>query len=540
MPKLLRDAIPITKLDGGGIMARNVNNCNKTCILELMLLITIVIAIDLITPAKVGYSQEIKTFTYTDGGVYEGEAMDDKREGKGTMTWPDGTQYVGGFKDDLKSGQGTYTWSNGDKYEGEWKDDKINGKGALTLADGTKFVGEFIDGQKSGQGTYTWPNGDKYEGEWKGDERNGKGTMTWSDGRNYVGEWKQDKRNGMGTLSLPNGDIYEGELKDDKFDGKGTYTYADGRKYIGDFKDDKFIAGETIRSQAQENLIDKVAAVVNDDVITLSEVKDTASVTNKNPDDTQVQRELLEMMIEERLLLQEAKKLGIQVTDSEVDAAIAEVKRRFNLTEDEMADVLKKQNYTPESFRDQWRRQILSNKLMGSRVQGQIAVTEDEVKKFYEENKGELKLSEEIRISQILIPVESPENEKQAENQALDVAKLAKSGEDFGMLAKQYSKDPSSADKGGDLGYFKKGEMAPDLEKILAETPVGEILGPVRAPTGFMIIKIVDKKAVELSSLDPDKAREEIREKLYQLKVAESLKVWLETVKKTAYIEKKI
>jgi parvulin-like peptidyl-prolyl isomerase len=245
-------------------------------------------------------------------------------------------------------------------------------------------------------------------------------------------------------------------------------------------------------------------------------------------------------MIEERLLQQEAKKLGIQVTDKEIDAAIEQIKTRYNLTEDQMVDVLKKQNYTPESFRDQWRRQLLSNKLMGSKVQGQIAVTEDEIKKYYEENQGDLKLEEEIRIAQILIPVESAENEKQAENQALDVAKMAKSGEDFGMLAKQYSKDPSSADRGGDLGYFNKSDMVPELGDALAEAPVGEIIGPLRSQAGFVIIKVVDKKSADISSLDPDKVREQIREKLYQKKVEESIKAWLETVKKTAYIEKKI
>ena len=505
---------------------------------KIMLSVAVKIAFFLITLTTVLHAQEIKTLTYTDGGIYEGETKNDKREGRGTMTWPDGTQYVGDFKDDMKSGQGTYTWPNGGKYEGEWKDDKINGKGTLTYADGTKYVGDCIDGVKSGQGTYTWPNSDKYEGEWRDDERHGQGTMMWSDGRKYVGEWNDDKRNGKGTLTFPNGDTYEGEFKDNMLDGKGTYTYADGRKYIGDFKDDKFISGETIKPQVTENLIDKVAAVVNEDVITLSELKETASTTNQNPEDTQVQSQILELMIEERLLQQEAKKLGIQVTEKEIDAAVEEVKRRYNLTDEQMDEALKKQNLTPESFREQWRRQLLNNKLIGTQVQGQIAITEDEIKKYYEENHGELKSTEEISIAHILITVESPEEEKQAETQALEIAKLAKSGEDFSELAKQYSKDTSSAERGGDLGYFKKGDMVVELEKAVIETQVGEIVGPVRSTAGYHVIKVTDKKLVEATSLDS--VREEIREKLYQEKVEKSIKAWIENVKKTAYIDKKI
>jgi len=417
-------------------------------------------------------------------------------------------------------------------------DDKINGKGTLTYADGTKYVGDFIDGVKSGQGTYTWPNGDKYEGEWRDDERYGQGTMIWSDGRKYVGEWKNDKRYGEGTLTFPNGDTYEGEFKDNTLDGKGTYTYADGRKYIGDFKDDKFISGETIKPQVTENLIDKVAAVVNEDVITLSELKEIASTTNQNPEDTQVQSQVLELMIEERLLQQEAKKLGIQVTEKEIDAAVEEVKRRYNLTEEQMDEALKKQNLTPESFREQWRKQLLHNKLIGTQVQGQIAITEDEIKEYYEEKGGELESLEEIRIAHILITVESPDEEKQAENQALEIAKLAKSGEDFSELAKQFSKDTSSAERGGDLGYFKKGDMVVELEKAVIVTRIGEIVGPVRSTAGYHVIKVIDKKMVEANSLD--NAKEEIRERIYQEKVEESIKAWLENVKKTAYIDKKI
>ena len=450
------------------------------------------IAIFLITLTTILHAQEIKTLTYTDGGIYEGETKNDKREGRGTMTWPDGTQYVGDFKDDMKSGQGTYTWPNGDKYEGEWRDD----------------------------------------------ERYGQGTMIWSDGRKYVGEWKNDKRYGEGTLTFPNGDTYEGEFKDNTLDGKGTYTNADGRKYIGDFKDDKFISGETIKPQVTENLIDKVAAVVNEDVITLSELKEIASTTNQNPEDTQVQSQVLELMIEERLLQQEAKKLGIQVTEKEIDAAVEEVKRRYNLTEEQMDEALKKQNLTPESFREQWRKQLLHNKLIGTQVQGQIAITEDEIKEYYEEKGGELESLEEIRIAHILITVESPDEEKQAENQALEIAKLAKSGEDFSELAKQFSKDTSSAERGGDLGYFKKGDMVVELEKAVIVTRIGEIVGPVRSTAGYHVIKVIDKKMVEANSLD--NAKEEIRERIYQEKVEESIKAWLENVKKTAYIDKKI
>lgn len=287
-------------------------------------------------------------------------------------------------------------------------------------------------------------------------------------------------------------------------------------------------------------VIDRVVAVVNDDVITLSELKEEVQIfDNKSPGDTQTQGQVLENMIEVKLLEQEAKKLGIHVTEKDVDAAIDGVKAKFNLTDEQLAELLKKQNLTPQAFREQWRRQLLANKLIGAQLQGQIAVTEDEIKKYYEENRGKLESSSEIRIAHILIPVASQDDEEQAQKLAQEVAKLAISGKDFGELAKKYSKDASSAGNGGDLGYFKKGELAEVVEKAIEEAPVGEIVGPIRSSDGYHIIKVIDKKSSETASLDKSK-EDEIRETLYQQKVENAIKAWLEDVKKTAYIEKKL
>lgn len=286
-------------------------------------------------------------------------------------------------------------------------------------------------------------------------------------------------------------------------------------------------------------VIDRVVAVVNGDVITLSELKEETHSITQSPGETLTQDQVLENMIEEKLLEQEGKKLGIHVTEKDVDTAIDGVKAKFNLTDEQMAEVLKKQNLTLQAFREQWRRQLLANKLIGTQVQSQIAVTEDEIKKYYEENNVKLEPTSQARIAHILIPVTSPDDEEGAQKLALEVAKLAKSGKDFGKLAKEYSKDPASAEKGGDLGYFKQGELAEELYKAIEETPTGKIVGPVKSSEGYHIIKVIDKKKSETTSLDKSK-EDEIRETLYQQKVESAIKAWLEDVKKTAYIEKKL
>lgn len=286
-------------------------------------------------------------------------------------------------------------------------------------------------------------------------------------------------------------------------------------------------------------LVDKIVAVVNDDVITLSDLNEMAAKINSSPDAPQEdQKAILDQMVELKLLEQEAKKLGISVTEKEVDTALEGVKNQFNLTDEQMDEVLKKRNLTPQAFRDQWRIQILGNKVIGIQVKGQIVVTEDEIKKHYEENYGEVDAGKEIRIAHILIPFDSPEAAEKARELAVETAEKARSGEDFGELAKKYSKDTVSAERGGDLGYVKKGDLVVSLEEAVKETPVGEIAGPVESPAGFHVIKVLDKREPGESSIDD--AREEIRQKIFQDKAQESLKNWVEGVRKTAYIEVKL
>ncbi len=288
-------------------------------------------------------------------------------------------------------------------------------------------------------------------------------------------------------------------------------------------------------------VIDRIVAVVNDDLITLSELKETISslTTDTQTISKKEERSILEQMIEQKLLEQEAKRLGITVTESEVDAAIEGVKRNLNLTDEQMKEVLERQNLSPESFRQQWRMQILANKLIASQLKGQIAITEDEIRKEYEENYKQSKTVDEVRIAHVLIPVNSPDEEEKARETAEKVLKLAESGYEFEKLAMEYSKDSVSAERGGDLGYFKKGDLAKPIEEAVENTPVGGIVGPVRSPMGYHIIKVIDKK--EASEERPLEAvRDEIREKFYRQKAEKALKNWIEQIKKTAYIEVKL
>jgi parvulin-like peptidyl-prolyl isomerase len=289
-------------------------------------------------------------------------------------------------------------------------------------------------------------------------------------------------------------------------------------------------------TSSARNVIDGVIAIVNDDVITLSEFEE--KLPNQNVKITpQQEKIILDQMIEQKLLEQEAEKLGIRVSESEVDNAITSVIGKFNLSDDQMKEVLAKENLTPQQFREQWRLQILSQKVIGAKLQGQLAVTEDEIEEYYKANYGSDERIDEAKIAHILITPDAAGGEEQAKQRAEEVAELAKSGEDFGELAREYSNDTISSVKGGELGYFRKGDLVESLENVAYSTPVGEIGGPVESPAGYHIVKVLDKKTKEG---DLDDYREEIKEKLYREKAQQELGAWIDEVKSSAYIDLRI
>ena len=140
----------------------------------------------------------------------------------------------------------------------------------------------------------------------------------------------------------------------------------------------------------------------------------------------------------------------------------------------------------------------------------------------------------EIRIAHILILNDSPD----ALQKATKIASEAKAGEDFPTLAKEYSQDAMSSQNGGDLGYFKKGDLVESLEFAVQDVQINEVVGPVESPGGYHIIKVLDKKDSKIGI--PQSYSNEIRKTIYGQKAEEVLKNYLTSIKETAYIERKL
>jgi len=283
-------------------------------------------------------------------------------------------------------------------------------------------------------------------------------------------------------------------------------------------------------------VIDRIVAIVNDDIITLSDFnKYIVSLPKQTVEINKDQA--LNDLVEQMILTQEAAKLGITVTDAEIDRSIESVKGKLDMSDEQMNEMLTKQNLTTEQFRNQWRLQILSGKLVSTLVKGRIAVTDEEIKDLYKQYYGEIENADEVEIAHILISFDASE-EQQALQKANKVAELAKSGSNFSKLVSEYSDDTFSKDKEGVLGYFKKGELVSELEDVVSVTEVGKTSGPVKTISGFHIIKVLDRKTLDESSVD--QYREQLRQEIYKQKVTEELEKYIAGIRENAYIEIKL
>ncbi|MEP6947262.1 MAG: tetratricopeptide repeat protein, partial [Acidobacteriota bacterium] len=176
----------------------------------------------------------------SDGGVYEGNFVNGKSEGQGTLAFKSGVVYTGQFANGFRNGKGKTIYAGGSTHDGYWVNDQKSGQGTQTFASGDVYTRQFANNNYNGKGTYKYSNGQVYEGDWVNDKREGKGTLKFANGGIYTGQFAANTLNGKGKFTFENKDTYDGDWVAGKRTGKGTYTKPDGSNYVGEWKDDNY------------------------------------------------------------------------------------------------------------------------------------------------------------------------------------------------------------------------------------------------------------------------------------------------------------
>lgn len=300
-----------------------------------------------------------------------------------------------------------------------------------------------------------------------------------------------------------------------------------------------------------QRTVDRVAAVVNGDVITLSELTQRAGPEYRRAMDmppgpardqarARALRAAYDQVLAERLVEAEVKTLGIEVTEAQIDGAIEDVKKRNNLSDEVLKQALAAEGMTITAYRARLRKDFENHLLIAAKVQNRVKVTDDDVRGYYQSHLSEFSGEEQAKLRLILLQVAAgapaaEEARVKATGETL-LARLA-AGEDFADLARQVSQGPGAA-AGGDLGWVKKGTMPIDLERVAFALAPGENSGLVRAKTGWIILKSDDRRTATAAPIE--EVRDRIREKIGNQQADTYRKQYIQELKSEALIELKI
>ena len=314
-----------------------------------------------------------------------------------------------------------------------------------------------------------------------------------------------------------------------------------------------------------DTIVEEIIARVNNGIITRSEYirsRDQLKQEVQQQDPAEAdrifaekQKDVLRDLIDQQLLLQKGKDLGI-TGDTELIKRLDEMRKEMKL--DSMEDLEKAaeaQGTSFEDFKENLRDQIVTQRVIGEEVGSKLAMNKEEEQKFYDAHKGELEHPEQVRLSEILVTPKpavkpngldgKPEAPTEAENEAALAAAKGKAdsilaqiqkGGDFAELAKKESDGPS-AKEGGDLNYFKRGTLAKELEDKVFALKSGEVTEVIRTKQGYVILKVTEHQMAGIPTLK--EVEPKIQDALYLEKLQPALRAYLTKLREDAFIDYK-
>lgn len=306
-------------------------------------------------------------------------------------------------------------------------------------------------------------------------------------------------------------------------------------------------------------LVDRVVAIVNDDVITMSEVNEEGKgyfkkITEQAPpaqiEDalSRARNQILNNLIDKKLIAQEAAKQKVSVSDEEVRMAAEQMLVNNKITRDMLDTQLGQMGMDYEGYLETLRNQILQSKLINYEIRSKIIITDDMILDCYDTDYTKHISDGGFYLMQMGFVWNrskkdntSPATDAEkmaAKKRAERVHALIVDGQDFRTLAKKFSELPSAVD-GGDIGVFMEDEMAPYMQKAVLKLKTGEVSDIIETPSGYQFFKVLscqDGQIVVQASFDT--VKEEIRAKLYDEKLKAEFDEWVRKIKAEAYIKK--
>jgi len=305
-----------------------------------------------------------------------------------------------------------------------------------------------------------------------------------------------------------------------------------------------------VRAQAKPLVVEEIIARVNNDVITMSDYqKAEEQLREEVAHDCQgcaqdklmtefkdQQKDLLRGLIDQSLMVQRAKDMGISV-ESDVIKRLDEVRVQNHMNSlEELEKAVEGSGLAWEDYKTTIRNGLLTQEVVRREVGSHINIGNDEVKKYYDAHPQEFTRPEQVVLSEIFLSTEgkSPEEIESVQKKAEDLRNRVMKGDEFSEIAKRYSEGSTAKDRGGELGTFPKGELDQKLEEVVFKMDKGQITDVIQTKTGFEILKVENHFQAGLQPMD--KVENEIMNRLYMQKMEPQMRDYLGQLREESYV----
>jgi peptidyl-prolyl cis-trans isomerase SurA len=298
---------------------------------------------------------------------------------------------------------------------------------------------------------------------------------------------------------------------------------------------------------AAGRVVERVVAVVNDEIILDSELEQYAAPNMKSPLDLdtpegqkafeEIKRKHIDELIDDRLIEQQAKEFKLTVSSDKVERAVEEVKKQNNLNDAQFAEALRGQGLTLESYRKSLKKQMLKLEVINMAVRSRVQVSDDEVRAAYQKSDRQYAGDRMAHLREIILKLPKDATAEELDRKhalAVRIVSDARSGKPFNELAKAYS-EADSRDEGGDLGFVQTGGLVDVLADVVRQMDPGDIRGPIRTSAGYTMLELVEWKAGNLRPFE--EVKEQLRRQLYDQEVEKATASWVKELRAKAHLE---
>jgi len=303
-------------------------------------------------------------------------------------------------------------------------------------------------------------------------------------------------------------------------------------------------------AQSKAAVVEEIIARVNNDIITMSDYQKADQQLREEvahdcqgcpPDKVQgqykdQQKDLLRGLIDQSLLVQRAKDMGISV-ETDLIKRMDEVRKQNGLNSlEELEKAVEGSGIAWEDYKTQIRNGLLTQEVMRKEVGSRINIGNEEVKKYYDEHPQEFTRPEQVELSEIFLSTEgkSLEEIEAVQKKAEDLHNRVVKGDEFSEIAKRYSEGSTAKDQSGDLGTYQRGQLSPQLEAVVFKMEKGQITDVTQTKTGFEILKVDNHYQSGLQPLD--KVETEIMNRLYMQKMQPTMRDYLAQLRQESYV----